>query len=96
MNGIELTEGSAVANITIKNLLIANCENGIITNGFGNNTFYDDYFLNCSRSKGGFGILLQGCSFNKVSYCTFDNELIISMDYQADYNFVTENNLPAK
>jgi hypothetical protein len=98
--GIDLSNGigqdpsrSTISNITIENLRIVNCSNGVFTNGGGNNTFYNDYVANCSRSQGGFGFFLLGCSYNNISYCTFDNESIISMDYQANYNTVTENNL---
>jgi hypothetical protein len=68
---------------------------GINTNGGGNNIFYDDYFVNCSRDEGGFAIFLLGCSYNNISYCTFDDESIVSMDYGGNYNIVTECNLPA-
>jgi hypothetical protein len=98
--GIDLSNGigqdpsrSTISNITIENLRVVNCSNGVFTNGGGNDTFYDDYVANCSRSQGGFGFFLLGCSYNNISYCTFDNESIISMDYQANYNTVTENNL---
>ena len=98
--GIDLGNGvgqdptrSTISNVTIENLRIVNCSNGVFTNGGGNDTFYNDYVANCSRSQGGFGFFLLGCSYNNISYCTFDNESIISMDYQANYNTVTENNL---
>ncbi len=100
--GIDLTNGvgnnptsTTISNVTVENLHITNCINGVASNGGGNNTFYDDSFSNCSRSQGGFALFFLGCSYNTVSYCNFDDESIISMDYSANYNTVTENNLPA-
>ena len=83
----------SVINVTIENLHIADCSNGIFSNGGSNNTFYDDSFSNFEYS--GFAIELMGCSYNNISYCTFDNESQISMDYSANFNHVTECNLPS-
>jgi hypothetical protein len=83
----------SVSNVTIENLHITDCSNGILSNGGGNNTFYDDDFSNFEYN--GFGIELMGCSYNNISYCTFDNESQISMDYSANFNIVTECNLPS-
>jgi hypothetical protein len=83
----------SVNNVTIENLHITDCSNGIFSNGGGNNTFYDDSFSNFEY--GGFAIELMGCSYNNITYCTFDNQTQISMDYSANFNTVTESNLPA-
>lgn len=96
--GIELNDLNSyptisVINVTIENLHITDCSNGILSNGGGNNTFYNDDFSNFEYN--GFGIELMDCSYNNISYCTFDNESQISMDYSANFNHVTECNLPS-
>ena len=83
----------SVSNVTVENLYITDCSNGIFSNGGGNNTFYDDDFSNFEQ--GGFAIELMGCSYNNISYSTFDNGSQISMDYSANLNIVTECNLPS-
>jgi hypothetical protein len=74
-------------------LHITDCSNGILSDGGGNNTFYDNDFSNFEYN--GFGIELMGCSYNNISYCIFDSESQISMDYSANFNYVTECNLPS-
>ena len=98
--GIDLTNNiqhdynnPAITNITIENMYLK--DGGIGTNGGGNNTFYNDFFSNCSRSQGGFAIQLLGCSYNNISYCNFDDESIVGMDYSANFNIVTNCNLPS-
>jgi len=98
MGGIDLTNNvqheysnPTISNVTIENMYLTN--GGIITNGGGNNTFYNDFFANCSQR--GFAIQLMDCSYNNISYCTFDSESQISMDYSANFNTVTESNLPS-
>ena len=83
----------SVSNVTIENLYITDCSNGISSNGGGNNTFYDDNFSNFEQ--GGFAIELMGCSYNNISYCTFESGSQISIDYSANFNLVTECNLPS-
>jgi YVTN family beta-propeller protein len=82
----------SVINVTIENLYITNCVFGISSDGSGNYTFYDDDFSNCSS---GAAIRLMDCSYNNISYCNFDSGSQISMDYSANFNIVTECNLPS-
>ena len=98
--GIDLSNGvgqnpsnPTIDNVTIENLHITDCSNGILSDGGGNNTFYDNDFSNFEYN--GFGIELMGCSYNNISYCIFDSESQISMDYSANFNYVTECNLPS-
>ena len=81
----------SVTNITIENLYVDNCAFGISSDGGSRNNFFDDEFSNCSS---GAAIRLMDCSYNNISYCNFDNESQISMDYSANFNLVTECNLP--
>ena len=83
----------SVTNVTIENLHITDCSNGIFSNGGGNNTFYNDDFSNFEQV--GFAIQLMGCSYNNISYCNFESGSQISMDYSANFNIVTECNLPS-
>jgi hypothetical protein len=83
----------SVSNVTIENLHITDCSNGIFSNGGGNNTFYGDDFSNFEQA--GFAIELMDCSYNNISYCTVDSGSLISMDYSANLNTVTECNLPS-
>jgi len=99
--GIDLSNGvgqnpsnPTIDNVTIENLHITDCSNGISTDGGGNNTFYTDAFSNFKQV--GFGIELMDCSYNNISYCTFDNQSQISMDYSANFNTVSECNLPSQ
>jgi hypothetical protein len=85
----------SVINVTIENLYINDCRYGIYSDGGGNNTFYDDDFSNCGYEQGGVAIELMDCSYNSISYCSFDSESQISMDYSANFNLVTECNLPS-
>lgn len=83
---IDLTNGvgqnpsnPTIQNVTIKNLII----NGTVrTNGGGYNTFYNDYIMG--------GIHLSGSVYNNITICTVN---YISMDYGADFNIITKNNL---
>ena len=83
--GIDLTNGvfgnpsnPTIYNITITNLII----NGtVVTDGGGNDTFYNDYIR---------GISLMGAGYNNITYCTVN---AIAMNYGADFNTITENNL---
>lgn len=81
----------SVTNITIENLHIYNCAFGISSDGGSQNIFFNDEF---SNSGSGAAIRLMDCSYNNISYCDLDNESQISMDYSADFNLVTECNLP--
>jgi hypothetical protein len=84
----------SVSNVTIENLHITDCSNGIFSNGGGNNTFYGDDFSNFGQV--GFAIELMDCSYNNISYCIFDSSgSQISMDYSANLNTVTKCNLPS-
>jgi len=84
--GIDLTNGvggnpsnPTIHNLTIRNLIIAN--GSVVTNGGGNFTFYNDYFS---------GINLSGSTYCNVTHCTI---YAIQMNYGADNNTITENNL---
>lgn len=85
----------SVSNVTIENLHITDCSNGIFSNGGGNNTFYNNDFSNFGQV--GFAIELMGCGYNNISYCIFNScsGSQISMDYSANFNTVTECNLPS-
>lgn len=80
-----------ITNVTVKNLYV---NGGVGTNGGGNDTFYNDCFLSGDVDQGNAAIFLLGCSYNNISYCTFDNGSQISMDYSSAYNTVTQCNLP--
>jgi hypothetical protein len=97
--GIDLNDPNSyptlpVSNVTIENLYITNCGNGIISNGGSNFTFYDDYLSNCS---GDACIMLIGnCDYNNITYCTLIGSNVtesIGMVEGASYNTITENNL---
>jgi hypothetical protein len=97
--GIDLSNGvgqnpsnPTIDNVTTENLHVTNCGSGISTDGGGNNTFYDDDFSDCGY---GAAIRLMDCSYNNISYCNFDSESQISMDYSANFNVVTKCNLPS-
>ncbi len=99
--GIDLTNGIGpnlpsptrpeITNVTVKNLYV---NGGIGTNGGGNDTFYNDVFSSDNQQQSEFSIQLLGCSYNNISYCSFDNGSQISMDYSAAFNTVTNCNLP--
>ena len=97
LGGIDLTNdvqheynNPTISNVTIENLHLAN--GGVLTNGGANDTFYNDFFTRSGQM--GFAIQLIGCSYNNISYCSFDNQSQIGMDYSANLNTVTECNLP--
>ncbi len=100
--GIDLTNGIGanlpsstrpeITDVTVENLFL---NGGIGTNGGGNDTFYNDYFLGGNVEYGSAAIFLLGCSYNNISYCNFANGSQISMDYSAAFNTVTECNLPS-
>jgi hypothetical protein len=90
--GIDLNDPNSyptlpVSNVTIENLYITNCGNGIISNGGSNFTFYDDYLSNCS---GDACIMLIGnCDYNNITYCTLIGSNVtesIGMVEGASYN----------
>jgi hypothetical protein len=100
--GIDLTNGigqdparSTISNVTIENLHIINCGNGVTANGGGNDTFYNDYISNCT---GDACIMLIGdCDYNNITFCTLNGSNAteaIGMVYGANYNgTITENNI---
>ena len=100
--GIDLTNGigqdptrSTISNVTIENLHIVNCGNGVTANGGGNDTFYNDYISNCT---GDACIMLIGdCDYNNITFCTLNGSNgteAIGMVYGANYNgTITENNI---
>lgn len=97
--GIDLTNNvqheynnPTISNVTIENMFLRN--GGISTNGGGNDTFYNDYFSSGNLDHVGSSIILLGCSYNNISYCSFDNGSQISMDYSANFEIVTKCNLP--
>ena len=93
LNDLNTYPTISVTNVTVENLYITNCAFGVSSDGGGNYTLYNDDFSNCGS---GAGIRLMDCSHNIISYCTFDNESQITMDYSAAYNTVTECNLPSQ
>lgn len=97
--GIDLNDPNSyptlpASNVTIENLFITDCGIGIISNGGGNNTFYDDYLSNC---YGDACIMLIGnCDYNNITYCTLIGSNVtesIGMVEGASYNSMMENNL---
>jgi hypothetical protein len=79
-NGMDSNPSNpTISNVVIMNLII---EGSVVTNGGGNNIFYNNII------KG--GIDLSGCRYNYISHCEVNG---IKMDYGADYNIITENNL---
>ena len=85
INGMDLTNGvgqnpsnPTIHNVTIQNLFMAN---GVVTNGGGNHTFYN----NCFGS-----ILFRGSDFCNITYCELGG---ITLDYGSDNNTVVNNNL---
>jgi hypothetical protein len=98
--GIDLTDNiqhdptqPTISNITIENLYIVNCGFGILTNGGGRDTFYDDYISNCT---GDACIMLIGSSYNNITYCTIDGSNAseaIGLEEGSSYNSITDNNI---
>ena len=96
--GIDLNDPNSyptlsVSNVTIENLFITNCGFGILSNGGGDFTFYNDYLSNCKLDA---CIMLIGASYNNITYCTLIGSNVtesIGMVEGASYNTITENNL---
>ena len=83
---------TAISNITIENLYIVNCTEGIYVNGGGNDHFYNDYIANSSET----GIIMVVSSNNIISYCTIkpsNGGVAIEMVLESNNNTITENNL---
>ena len=76
--------------MTVKNLNIVDFYFGVQTNGGGNHTFCGDYIANCSDTCIN---LIGTCDYNNITYCTISGVTAIAMNYEANYNTITENNL---
>ena len=79
-NGVDTNPSNpTIQKVTIINLIVE--EGSVITNGGGSNVFYNDII--------GGGILLR-CDYCLIKHC-FVNSILL--DYGADNNVITENNL---
>ena len=87
------TRGVNLANqnyMTIKNLVIVNFSSGIYCSATGNNSFLNNYIIDCE-----FGIDFLGSSDNLIKYNTFKNNSIdISICYtRGGINVITQNSI---
>jgi len=87
------TRGINLANqnyVTIKNLVIVNFSSGIYCSATGNNSFLNNYIIDCE-----FGIDFLGSSDNLIKYNTFKNNSIdISICYtRGGTNVITQNSI---
>jgi hypothetical protein len=93
LNDLQLYQTLPVSNVTIENLYITNCGFGILSNGGGNFTFYNDYLSNCKLDA---CIMLIGSSYNNITYCTINGSNAseaIGLVEGLSYNSITDNNI---
>ena len=92
-NVTEVPSAREIFNVTVKNLRIMDFRFGVLTNGGGNDTFYNNYIQNYISNISSEGIRFWDGGGSNITHCTISGTPAIDMAFTSSHNTVTENNI---